>query len=238
MSKALSLLDLESMAHEAAGNWRKFDSFGWYEQPVDAGNWCIVYTSNRDSTLLDQSNAAAIDKRLQEYLEADEPDIRSESHGHWLVGHVDGYAIRVYRADGSITDAFREWCNIKAEMDNYPVLDDDDYSQREYDAALENIQDGLYQVDGIDKESLPDGWPAQVYGWLWDNDQGAVESRDDTGAYPDGDQLKAALMALGYMHEESTDGDEESEPEAPKCDHEVSNGVCSKCGQAAMVLEA
>ena len=89
--------DYENLAVEAAGNWKKWQCFAWWEKPDHPEDWCIVYTSNRDSGLLDQSNEAAIAAILQPFLEADEPDIQSESHSHFLCGHVDGYAIRVFK---------------------------------------------------------------------------------------------------------------------------------------------
>jgi len=78
----------EALATSAVGNWRRFDSFAWHARHdlEDADKWCIVYTSNRDSRLLDESNAAAIAKILAPYLEADEPDIVAERHSHWAVG--------------------------------------------------------------------------------------------------------------------------------------------------------
>ena len=67
------LEDNDVDAKEAAGNWREFDCFAWFDQPADADNWTIVYTSNRDSGLIDQSNAAAIDKVLRRF----KADVRS-----------------------------------------------------------------------------------------------------------------------------------------------------------------
>lgn len=193
---------IEDLAKEAAGNWKKFSCFVWFEEPEDADKWCIVYTSNRDSGLLTVSNAAAIEKRLKPFLEADNPDIRSERHTHWACGYVDGYSIRVYGTNGEVTEVYQEWCNIQQELEGYPVLDDDDYSRREYEATLENIKDGLYQVDEADKDKLPEGWEREVYGWLSDNDSGAIENVDDQGGYPDEDELREALTALGYIHKE------------------------------------
>jgi hypothetical protein len=46
---------------------------------------------------------------------------------------------------------------------------------------------------------LSDGWEAEVYGWLSDNDPGAIENTDDQGGYPTQDQLRAAFEALGYQ---------------------------------------
>ena len=58
----LGTLNLEEAARKAAGNWRDFNSFVWFRdrELEDSEQWAIIYTSHRDSTLLDQSNAAAI----------------------------------------------------------------------------------------------------------------------------------------------------------------------------------
>lgn len=135
MSRHTTAGDYESLAKQAAGNWQHFDSFAWHEQPDDAENFCIVYTENRDSGPLDQSNAATIAKELGSWLaEEDETkiDIYGEHHSHWACGWVDGYAIRVYR-DGQITDAFKKWCDIQEKLSDYPVLDEEDLSRREWE---------------------------------------------------------------------------------------------------------
>ena len=69
-------------------------------------NWAIIYTHNRDSRLLDLSNADAIAEAMEPFTEGDDPDVVMESHYHWAVGHVDGFSIRVFR-NGEITDAFK-----------------------------------------------------------------------------------------------------------------------------------
>ena len=97
----LGTLDLEAAAKKAAGNWKRFGSFAWFRKRelVDADQWAVVYTSNRDSTLLDQSNASVIEMALEPFTEGDDPDVVMESHSHWAVGHVDGFSIRVYDAN-------------------------------------------------------------------------------------------------------------------------------------------
>jgi len=82
-------------------------------------------------------------------------------------------------------------------MVNYPVLDDEDYSRREYEATLENLPDAAWKLKN--QYDLPEGWEGEVYGWLSENDSGAVENRDDQGGYPSEDQLRAAFEALGYQ---------------------------------------
>ena len=79
----LGEMELENAAREARGNWQEFDSFGWHDTPEGAEDWAIVYTHNRDSELLDQSNAAEIDKALAPFMEEEDADVRAEHHGHW-----------------------------------------------------------------------------------------------------------------------------------------------------------
>ena len=58
----------------------------------DPDNWAIIYTHNRDSGLLDQSNADAIAEAMEPFTDGDDPDVVMESHDHWAVGHVDGFS--------------------------------------------------------------------------------------------------------------------------------------------------
>ncbi len=195
MATALGDLTLEEAAHEAAGNWRKFGCFVWYrkddlDHPDD---WAIIYTHNRDSGLLDQSNAAVIEKSLQPFTDR---DVVFESHHHWLVGHVDGFSIRVVRR-GRITRAFRAYHQLEEQMAAYPILDETDYSNREYEATLENIPLAAWRVK--DHFKLPEGWEGEVYSWLSDHCCSALDSTDDQGGWPTEGDLEDAFDALGYQ---------------------------------------
>ncbi len=187
----LGEMDLETAAKEARGNWRKFDCFSWHDRPEDCAEWAIVYTHNRDSDLLDQSNADAIDKGLAPFLEG--PNVRAEHHGHWACGWIDGYAIRVYR-NGQITEAFRAYHALAARLADYPILDEEDHSRREYEATLENLRNEGY----ADCFAPPEEWAGEVFSWLWDHNQSAIENRDGNGGYATKAQIGEALDALGY----------------------------------------
>lgn len=193
----IGTMELEEAAKQAAGNWQEFESFVWWRarEMDDAADHAIIYTHHRGSGILDQSNAAVIAKALEPFTDGDDPDVIEESHNHWAVGHIDGFAIRVYR-NGGITEAFRGYHELAERMDAYPILDESDYSQREYDATLENI--GLSAHRLKHDYALPDGWDGEVFSWLSDNNQSAVESRDDQGGWPSEDDLVEAFDALGY----------------------------------------
>jgi hypothetical protein len=190
-------LSLEEAAKAAAGNWRKFDCFVWFRDRElnDSHNWAIFYTHNRDSGLLDQSNAAVIHDEMTKFFGGEDPDVVFESHSHWAVGHVDGFSVRVFK-DGRITEAFRKYYELEQQTDAYPILDESDYSNREYEATLENITNAAWRLRN--EVDLPDGWDGEVYSWLSDHECHQIENVDDQGGYPSEESLKRAFDALGY----------------------------------------
>jgi len=190
-------LDAAEAAKEMAGNWRKFRSFVWWRATdlEAADDWAIFYTHNRDSGLLDQSNAAVIAKRLEAFTEGDDPDVVAERHDHWAVGWVEGFSIRVFR-DGEISAVFRAYHELAERLEDYQILDESDYSNREYEATLQNIELASWRLKRTC--NLPDGWPSEVFSWFWENNQSAVENVDDQGGWPDEDALEEAFCSLGY----------------------------------------
>lgn len=194
----LAEMTLEDATKQSAGNWRRWTCFCWdRERDLDDPDaWAIVYTHNRDSGLLDQSNAHAIAEAMTPFTVGDDPDVVMESHDHRAVGHVSGFSVRVYR-DGEITDAFKAYHDLKEQLDGYPFLNEEDYSERELEATIENIADAAWRVKS--EYDLPDGWKSEVYSWLSDHRPGSVENRDDQGGYPEEDELRAAFDALGYV---------------------------------------
>ena len=197
----LGTLDLEEAAKEAAGNWKNFESFAWFRQREleDADQWSVIYTHNRDSRLLDQSNSAFIAKALEPFTEGDDPDVVFESHSHWAVGHVDGFSLRVFK-NGEITEAFRKYHELAEKLDDYAYLDESDYSNREYEATLDNIKDAAWRLKN--EFDLSDGWECEVYSWLSEHDSSQVENRDDQGGYPSEEALRSAFEALEFKVQE------------------------------------
>jgi hypothetical protein len=197
MNMTIGEMTIEDAAREASGNWQRFTCFVWDRDREldDPDEWAIVYTHNRDSGLLDLSNAEAISEALTPFSEADDPDLVFETHSHWAVGHVDGFNVRVFK-DGEITEAFRIYHELAERMADYPILDEEDYSRREHETTLENITDAAWRLKR--DYDLPDDWESQVFSWFWDRRQRAVENRDDRGGYPEESDLRDAFEALGY----------------------------------------
>lgn len=201
MPTTMGTLELKDAARQAAGNWQRMSCFVWFRASEldDADNWSVIYTHHRDSGLLDQSNAAVIAKALEPFTEGDDPDVVFESHSHWAVGHIDGFSVRVFR-NGEVTPAFTTYHALAERMDDYPILDESDYSERELEATYENIPLAAGSVKH--EYELPEEWVSEVYDWLSQHRDHALENVDDQGGWPDEDDLEPAFEALGYQRVE------------------------------------
>lgn len=200
--------DIELMAKADGGSHLRFESFAWHSPPWDdegmggPNDWAMFYTRNRDSTLIDQSNHAYIKKAMEPYEE--DGTARDERHGSWACGWVEGFAIRVLK-DGKATDAYKVYSNIQDALSAYPLLDEEDHSNREYEATIENIKEIATDV----RDDAPDHWAEEVYGYLSDNGEDSLYSVDDQGGWPKDELVQEALRNLCYLDIDDDDVTEE-----------------------------
>lgn len=211
----------EDLAKKLVGNWEKWKDFGWSGQPEEnSENWAIVYTANRDSGLLEQANAEAIDKIMSEFPE---DQIRSESHGHWAVGHVDGYSIRVYEQDGSLTPAFQAWASIQEQLDDYPILDEELYGQKEMDAEYENIKQAIpsflhrHEDERVEDYGDMDADELTNKFLDWGREKGLqFENIDDQGYWPSDEEMEDFVQEVVLPEIEGNESGPEPEPVDPR----------------------
>lgn len=155
---------------------------------------------NRDSGLLEQANSITLRKMLKEDGFRKGTDYDIESASHWAVGWVEHLLFRAIDKRGKPTKVAKFIYDTFTTMaEAYPVLDDSLYSELQYKATLENIKN---EGDRLVADNAPKSWPGEVFGWLWDNNQSAVEDRDDQGGYPSESQITEALKALGYYYDD------------------------------------
>lgn len=181
--KNIGSMSLEDAAKQSAGNWKHFESFAWGRSSDldDPDRWAIFYTHNRDSDTLEESNARAIAKDMKPYLDGkgalkkSDPDVVPEDHAHWAVGWVEGYSIRVFNKKNQITPAFRKYHELQEKIAEYPVLDENDYSERELEEKYQ-MAEATIRSEGRDlvKERAPKDWPDRVWG--------IIHERSNSGA--------------------------------------------------------
>jgi hypothetical protein len=182
-------------ADKCANNWKHFESFG-ISHPEEYEGWMILYTSNRDSGLLDRSNEVQIKEALDAYPEE---QVKPFGANHWACGYLDGFAVKVFDDNGELTPAFNEVCAIAVALQDYPIINEDHYSEMEYEATISNIEN---EGSSLFEDDPPKGWAGKVFSWLWENNQSAVENSDDQGGYASKDEIKEALIALELINEE------------------------------------
>lgn len=163
------------------------------DENEDADEWVMIQGFKDMMTHLDESNMEAT---LAELQEADPQNIRD----------IQGeYAVKALDENGDLTRAGEVLTEIISALSDYPVLSDEDLAQREHEETLENIESEGSSI--VDDDLAPEDWPRQVFSWLWDNNQEALDYRTETGGYyPDEDAIKEALRSLGWLFD---DEDEE-----------------------------
>ena len=132
------------------------DNLTYWTRPENYGGanpegFIVVATRYRDSSILRESNFETAQKRIADVLGHDIEEVcelRDGSHafpvfsimrtGHWAVGWVE-YLLLAPNAPERAIDEAR---SIARNLDDYSVLDADDYSRREWDAAIESWTQG------------------------------------------------------------------------------------------------
>lgn len=182
----------QALAEEAVRESGSRPDFGYSGGLPIGKTWGFTFAKHRDSGLLEQSNYEVIKKDLEERFSE---DVQSEHFGHWAVGWIDELAVRMLDKKGKITAAGMAALEWQEKLADYPVADEEDYSERQTEATIENIM----SEGRIDRDKA-----GEVYGWLWDNNERALQDSDDQGGYPYRDQIEKALRGLGYIQDEET----------------------------------
>jgi hypothetical protein len=127
-----------------AKEWLKRpDDFGWYGGDEMFVTWSfagINVVVNGDD-IVAESNFHVISKDLMDRF-PDDFDIVGVKH--WAVGSLDKLRVRVLKSDGivafeNVTDAFKALMEWHDALQDYPVADDFDFSEREFEAEIKDL---------------------------------------------------------------------------------------------------
>lgn len=151
---------------------------------------------HRDSDNIDKSNYEVVLEELEKRFPNDYEIIHSS---HWAVGWASQIAIRVLDKNDEPTEVYEYMLDVFNSLQEYPILDEWDHSEKEHSDALDTIDwlspafefkwnDKFYAV----KENLPEDTTSQIFSYLFDTY--SFSSSDD---YSERDILEA-YVALGY----------------------------------------
>ncbi len=118
-----------------------FDSLENYIGSIPCPEWWVVLTTSRDADVLTRSNFESAQKALED--ERFDDDTKVFRFGHWACGWWEALCVR----EG--TEAFQEGESLANSLEDYPVLDDEAFSQAEEEEALEVWQNCYRLQDRI-----------------------------------------------------------------------------------------
>lgn len=209
--------------------------YGYYGDLDMFNTWGFVKGMHRDSDLLELSNFDVWVKEMEEFdEEAEQWNIVGSSH--WAVGWTRTIAVQVLKEEGevteeNITDIFRLAVELKESEEHYAILDEDDFSMREYDAVLDSIRQ---EAPSFIKQE--EGWEGEIYSWL--TDKGNYAEPPDY--WYDETSIVEAAYDLGMIDPEYEDEWKEWFEETPKAmaitnvihfAHPGTAVICARCGE-------
>lgn len=122
----------------------------------DRGDWFVAYAVHRDSDALERSNFRV----LKRDLEARDPTgeaVAVERARHWAVGWIDYLLV-----DPACTPLVEQAAEWRRRLTDYPVADEMDWSELEYEELVEYVSRGAYNYDDARHELVEvRGWAAR-----------------------------------------------------------------------------
>lgn len=103
----------------------------------DYKDWYGVVGRSRDSGPLERSNFRTVLKALG----GESENVRVERYGHWAVGWIEEIYVKPN------TEEFKKAEEIESSLENYPILDEMDYSEEECEEA-NYIWENCYSAKG------------------------------------------------------------------------------------------
>lgn len=155
MSRSLyshDTLDADTLAKAAREALTRPSDSAWFDERLFDTHGCVYTWADRSDDVLDESNFHTMLTELEGIAASEDNDCESDdvmdvSASHWAVGSVRHIFVRVYDESGDITPVFAEAARMALYIrDEYPILDESDYSEREWKAYEEDQDNALDQV--------------------------------------------------------------------------------------------
>lgn len=132
-------------------NPRNIPDFAYFGDLPMGETWAWTFGTNRDADALVRSNWDVITFDMQSRFPDDTDIFRA---GHWACGWVEQLSVRVLNDDGTMTDAGQAVLDWMDHLDNYPVADDEHFSDLEYSEWLEYVTAEIKHIMFNDYEEI------------------------------------------------------------------------------------
>ena len=162
--------ELTSDAKENVGNWTKWPHYIHTGDCDPEKDVLIHLDSGNQADTLEDSNRATIERELKE---ADPDNVSFSYENHWAVGKINSVVITALDDNGDETPAWIKIVELAAALADYPILDESDFSEREWNELTDNVQSEL---------------DSNGFGFMSAYDHTLTDDLE-TGIYPDTDKV-------------------------------------------------
>lgn len=139
--------EYQRLAHEYLDSTTGSSFIRWHDDRI--GSEYAVVVAGEVGEPLGESNYAAAERILGQWLDGDSGDVIEATVGRSGRTWLRTLAVRVYREDGDHTDAWmRAVDEVILPLEGYPILDEDDFMDREYQVVHESLE--LDYGDAVD----------------------------------------------------------------------------------------
>jgi hypothetical protein len=192
--------DYQKLAELAVSECANIPDFGWYGDEDLGVTWAFCFSKNRDSGLLEESNFDTVKRIFNDEGFEEGQDWSDVRCNHWAVGWVDYILVRMLDDEGRYTPIAVVALDIRDKLMDYPLLDEEDHSRREFEAQCDCIQD--QSPIFLTEDQLGD-----TFSWFWDHQ--LIESSDDTGYISlDREDFFRCFDEIGIEYEKDNEDDD------------------------------
>lgn len=185
---------------------KKPEDFGYWGDEDMFVTWGFT---GHDRTAMSKTLEEANFKAISEDLMTKYPDdFRIEHYRHWACGWVDRLVCRIliHKDKGfveeNITEAFAKAIECHIQLEDYPIFDENLYSEMETEEIFQCITDlPKYLLDMIDQNDS--SWVDKIIHSLYENLN--VEIVPDADIYPKDDEILMAVYIEQLWNTENID---------------------------------
>jgi hypothetical protein len=115
------MVQINALATEARNDYQARPYYG--PRPIEPGAMSGGFAETRDSDALERSNF----RQALAAFEAEGVEVSIDHFGHWAVGWIDYLTVPI------TTTSIRILADLAARIESYPVLNDEDFSELEWE---------------------------------------------------------------------------------------------------------
>lgn len=164
---------------------------GWHDDDLWETHTLMFHSAPDSDDLIAQSNTATILRDLGEAYARFPGAVESAGFGHWTYSHFDTIKVRVLYSNGEIHPAFADAVAIALALEDYPLWDEEDHSERETEEWNRAILEAIDYASRDADEPWSDIKRERVQDLLWETCPGYY----DLSWIPEEEMMKAEATA-------------------------------------------